>query len=209
MGSRGSGSRTTRYKGPGLKAGDIKNERDMISERASYGGTAEEVLGVANDMHSKYGESGLIGAFQVADISKSVIGYYDGTNIGMNSRFMDSPTITAAYDECVQAGFHPGRGNKTATAAVAAHEYGHALTDAVGRKLGGMDIDQAATVIVKEAMKKTSHRGVVQMAAKISRYATESNAEAIAEAVSDVYCNGNKARAESLAIVSVVDKYLR
>ena len=58
-------------------------------------------------------------------------------------------------------------------------------------------------------MKKTSHRGVVQMAAKISRYATESNAEAIAEAVSDVYCNGNKARAESLAIVSVVDKYLR
>lgn len=45
------------------------------------------------------------------------------------------------------------------------------------------------------------------MSRKISEYATVSNAEAIAEAFTDVYCNGNKAKSESKAIMSVIDSY--
>ena len=69
-------------------------------------------------------------------------------------------------------------------------------------------VDEAARRICEEARKKTKHRGVVQMAKAISGYATETNAEAIAEAYSDVYCNGKKATDESKAIVSTLEKYL-
>ena len=47
------------------------------------------------------------------------------------------------------------------------------------------------------------------MASKISGYATHSNAEAIAEAIADCYCNGKKAKSESKAIKGVIDKYLK
>ena len=47
------------------------------------------------------------------------------------------------------------------------------------------------------------------MASKISGYATHSNAEAIAEAISDCYCNCKKLRSEIKSIKSVVDKYLK
>ena len=86
----------------------------------------------------------------------------------------------------------------------------------MAQKLGLGGIDAAATKIVQEArgnMKTRSggvkHRGVVQLANAISRYATTSNAEAVAEAFTDCYCNGKKAKAESRAIMAVVDKYLK
>lgn len=47
------------------------------------------------------------------------------------------------------------------------------------------------------------------MAKKISTYATHSNAEAIAEAFLDVYCNGKKVHKESQAIVNVINSYLK
>ena len=86
------------------------------------------------------------------------------------------------------------------------------MTDAVAVKMGmtgAGKLDRAATQIVNQARKQTKHRGVVQMARKISKYATYSNAEAIAEAFSDVYCNGKKAKAESHAIMNVVNSYLK
>ena len=76
-------------------------------------------------------------------------------------------------------------------------------------KMGVSGIDNIATKIVNEARKGSGHKGVVQMASKISRYATTSNAEAIAEAFSDVYCNGSKAKKESIAIINVMNKYLK
>ena len=97
-------------------------------------------------------------------------------------------------------------------AAVVAHEFGHAATDAVATKLGysGLNkLDRAANVICEEARKQTRHRGVVKMAAKISGYATTSNAEAVAEAFCDVYCNGKKAKKESRAIVNIANSYLK
>ena len=93
--------------------------------------------------------------------------------------------------------------------AVVAHEYGHAITDLAAKKMGARDLNAAATRIVNEARKTTKDKGVVQMARKISRYATASNAEAVAEAVADVYCNGKNAKAQSHAIVDVLNGYVK
>ena len=108
-------------------------------------------------------------------------------------------------------GFHPSSGKKTGLQATAAHELGHKLTADVAVKMGKtrFSIDSAAKEIVEKARKDTGHKGVIKLAEKISGYATYSNAEAIAEAVCDVYCNGGKAKKESIAIVKVIDSYLK
>ena len=74
---------------------------------------------------------------------------------------------------------------------------------------GQHNLNFVATQIVKEAVKNTRHRGVVQMAAKISQYATASNAEAVGETFADVYANKGRAKRDSKAIVGVIDKYLK
>lgn len=203
-GSRGG----RRAGGAGLNPNDILSTRDMISERHKNS-LVDEVLTVSRDLQNEYGISAQVNNFEIAKLKSkaNAIAYYDGENIAVNEKFMKSDTINKAYDECVKQGFHPSKGNKTAMEAVASHEFGHAINDAIGRKMG-LDIDSSATKIVNEARKQTKHRGVVQMASKISGYATYSNAEAIAEAVSDVYCNGKKARSESRAIVNVIKSYL-
>ena len=203
-GSRGG----RRSGGGGVNPGDILSTRDMLSERHNNP-LVDEVLTVSKNLRDEYGLSADVYEFQIADLKpgSNAIAYYDGSNIAVNSKFMKADTINKAYDECVKQGFHPSKGNKTAMEAVASHEFGHAINDAIGKQLG-MDIDSSATKIVNEARKQTKHRGVVQMASKISGYATYSNAEAIAEAVSDCYCNGRKARSESKAIVNVVKSYL-
>lgn len=89
-----------------------------------------------------------------------------------------------------------------------AHEYGHALNDAVARKMN-TTLDASARVICEEARKRTNHKGVVKMANSISGYASYSNAETIAEAFCDVYCNGKKANKESIAVVGVMNSYLK
>lgn len=211
FGGRGARSGGGRYGGGG--AGHAVSTTSLISERERQQALVDETLQVFSDFNDEYGT-------QVTDIElatmdaagMSTMAYYDmAGNIAFNQAYFDSATMDKAYARCVSDGFHPSNGNKTALQAVAAHELGHKLTADVATKMGmsSTDLDRAATGIVKEAMKSTKHRGVVQMASKISKYATHSNAEAIAEAVSDVYCNGKKARSESRAIVSVVNKYLK
>ena len=206
MGSRGS---VSRYGGGGgLNPGDILSTTDMISERMRAPEASRDILEVSRQVHEMYGEQ--VGSFVWAELKPgaSAIAYYDGDKIGLNMSYSDAQKMSRAYADCVKSGFHPSNGTKTPTEAVAAHEFGHALTDAVGKKMGVRDIDTAATRIVTEARKSTSHRGVVQMASKISTYATHSNAEAVAEAFSDVFCNGRKAKSESHAIVKVINGYL-
>ena len=134
--------------------------------------------------------------------------YYDGQNVAMNQAYFNSERMNAAYDACVNSGFHPSRGNKSGIEAVAAHEFGHALSDTVATKMGVKDLDVASKNIVNEAMGNMKRKNANTFAAKISGYAKESYAECVAEAVADVYCNGNKARAESKAINKVINKYL-
>lgn len=202
------GSRGGR-RGGGLNHADILRTRDMVGERHNNP-LVDDVLTASRNLRDEYGLSADVWELQIADLKPgtNAIAYYDGSNIAVNSRYMKADKIGKAYDECVKQGFHPGRGNKTAMEAVASHEFGHAINDAIGRKMG-LDIDSSATKIVSEARKQTKHRGVVQMASKISGYAKASNAEAVAEAVADVYCNGKKARSESHAIVNTVKKYLK
>ena len=215
MGGRGGRSGVGRYGGGGITGASIDSTRSMLSEVAE--GTrrqeAKDVLSVSRAVMREYGDSVQLADFEVAKLKgrakNNVIAYYDGQNIAINETYFNSPSIESAYAWCVQEGFHPSNGNKTAMQAVAAHEYGHALTDFAAQKMGVTGIDAFASRIVEEARKITGHRGVVQMAAKISGYATHSNAEAVAEAYADVYCNKGKATKESKAIFGVLNKYLK
>ena len=211
FGGRGAAS-VTRYKGGG--GGHAIETRDMISERGKHGGMVDETLTTFADFADEYGTQ--VEQIQLAKMDaagSNTLAYYDASgNIAFNEAYFNSAKINKAYADCVKEGFHPSNGKKTAAQAIAAHELGHKLTADAASKMGmnGFgSLDSAATRIVKEARKQTKHKGVVIMSSKISKYATASNAEAIAEAVSDVYCNGNKARSESKAIVNVLNKYVK
>ena len=209
---RGSSGRTNgRYSGGGVNPDDIVSERDMIVERGERMQEVDDVLTVSRDLLDMYGNNVPLQQFMIAELkpgSQGVIGYYDGSNIAINQRFMNTAALEQAYAESVKSGFHPSNGSKSALQAVTSHEFGHAANDAVAKRMG-VSLDQAADRIVAEARKQTPHRGVVQMASKISTYATQSNAEAVAEAFADVYCNGKSARKESHAIVNVLNSYLK
>lgn len=208
---RGGSKATQRYKGGGnLNPNNVKNRRDLIGQRGKMENEVDSVLNVGKNVKEEYGDQ--IGNYQLADIGgkdANTLAFYDGSNIVMNSKYFNEKAMNSAYDDSVKSGFHPSRGKKSGLEAVAAHEFGHELTDSVAKKIGAKSLDEAATTIVNEARKNTKHKGVVQMAAKISKYATASNAEAIAEAYADTYCNGKKAKAESKAIMKVVNNYLK
>lgn len=211
MGGRGSES-VRRESGGGLDPSDIKNVSSLISEREGKAREVDEVLSVLRDFNERYNDQ--VGDIVLADItgrSVGVLGYCDGTNIGINRSFFNTEKLNRVYDEGVKDGYHPSRGNKSALEAVVSHEIGHHLTEVASKNMGMtgfMNMDKASDRIVNEARTLTKHRGVVQMASKISRYATSSNAEAVAEAVADVYCNGGSAKAESKVIVQVLNGYL-
>lgn len=219
MGTCRSSGSVQRYRGGGgVNPGNIVDERDMLDERNALdknGDLRKEVddaLAVADDLTREFASADMANGLLLSTLkgkdAVSVMGYYDGENVAINDRYFNE-AMEQAYQECVKQGFHPSSGSKTGLQAVVAHEFGHALNDAVARKLGLGDLHAAADQIVAEARKATKHRGVVQMASKISVYATTSNAETIAEAVSDVYCNGAKAKAESRAVVDVIRRMLK
>lgn len=196
----------------GLKPDDILSTSNLLIDTKLDDVTRKEVTKTLKDFQDEYGLS-----YENTRIAKlkpksNALAYYDGDGIAINSSYLNSKKMDDAYQRCVESGFHPKSGSKTGMEATVAHELGHALTDMVGVKMGNkqwFNFDKTSTAIVNEARKQTKHRGVVQMASKISGYARSSNAEAIAEAISDCYCNGSKAKAESKAIKSVIDKYLK
>lgn len=207
MGGRGSDSGGRYSGGGGLNPNDIVSTRDLISDRERNQKMVDSVMQSLYEVNSEYGV--ILDGIELAKLKgkgASALAYYGGGRLGVNEAYFNS-RMESAYDACVKSKFHPSRGNKTAMEAVALHEMGHALTDKASAKLGHYNMDKTSTFIVKEALKQTKHKGVVKMASKISRYATASNAEAIAEAFSDVKCNGKRAKAESKAIVNVLNKY--
>lgn len=214
MGGRGASSSTGRASGANGSAADIKSLSDMISFRGTKRAEVDAVLSVARDLNNRYGA--VFGDLNIAELKKgksqTVLGFFDPSDgsLAMNKAFFDESRMRKAMDDCIKSGWHPSRGKKTAIEAVAAHEGGHKITEMLQGKIKPgqhMSFDETATYIVKQARAKTKHRGVVKMSRKISEYATVSNAEAIAEAFTDVYCNGNKAKSESKAIMSVIDSY--
>lgn len=208
-GSSGAGRNLGKGSG-GVNPENIHNERDLVSERERKRAEVDDVLTVARDVYDEYNTD--VGQFMLAEVGgkdSGTMAYSDGTNIGFNTAYFDGDRMDRAYDDCVAANFHPSRGKKSAMQAVASHEYGHVLTQKAGAKLGMYDMDAAAKAIVDRARLKTTHKGSVAMAAKISGYAGHSNAECVAEAIADVYCNGRRASAESRAIVSTIKDILK
>lgn len=198
----------------GLSGTNITGTESLVSMRESSGKEVDEVLNVARDVERDYGVT--VTELQVATIGgrqgASVMAYYDVSgNLAINETYFDAKKMDAAYDSCVKSGFHPSRGNKTGLEATTAHELGHRLTDVAGEKAGDgkWAIDKTSNSIIAEAKRRTGAKSVEEVRGNISGYAKQSNAEAIAEAFSDVYCNGNKASRSSRAVVEVLNEYLR
>lgn len=195
----------------------VANTESLVSMRNGDDEEArvlvDETLSVFKDVNDEYGTQ--VADILIAKLSKGshTMAYYDvGDNIAINEKYFNSKTMNQAYADSVKSGFHPSNGNKTPLQAVVAHELGHALTERVGAKMGKagfFNIDKTSNNIVKEAKKATGHKTVGSFRSAISGYARRNNAECIAEAFSDVFCNGKKARKESRAVVTVIDKYLK
>ena len=208
-GSSGAGGNLGKG-GGGVNPANIKNERDLLSDTKASRADVNDVLMTARDIHVEYGVD--VGQFMLAEVTgkdSTVMAYSDGTDIGFNSKYFNGVNMEGAYKACVDSGFHPSNGNKTAIQAVASHEYGHVLTEQAAKKLGAADMYDAAEIIVNRATAATKHRGSISFAKKISGYAGRSNAECVAEAIADVYCNGRKASTESKAIYKELKNILK
>lgn len=196
--------------GKGGDVGTVKNTKDMLSQRGTKQAEVDEVMAVAQRMNNLFGEGDQITQYQTADVSGTTMAFYDTAgNIAINNRYMNNAGIDKAMDSATKSGFHPDRGNKSGMQAVASHEYGHALTDRVAKQLGAKDIESASKTIVNRAREKTGQKTNMAFAKNISGYATYNFAECVAEATSDWYCNGSKAKKESRAIVSVMNSILK
>lgn len=157
---------------------------------------------------------GVEGFLQDAWITKNEVDFYGamtwGGELMLNKEFTDSEALEKAVKEDIKDKYRPPMGNKTAEESVVSHEMGHAIVNLIVRKTGFKELPpQLSERIVSEARAKTKARNNTTFGGKISKYARENEQETIAEAVSDVYCNGSKAKAESKAVVRVLKKELR
>lgn len=212
MGSRGSssgGGGSSLGSGGGGGATQILSTESLWSEA----GKRPEILQtgqVLKDIADKYGlnvNDALVATLGGAD-AWGTQAYYDADgNIAINKNFFDTDIMNKSYDKSVERKWHPGRGNKSGIEATAAHEMGHALNLKIA---GSWDkMNRAASRIVARATKDAGYgKDQKSFAKKISGYATSSWKECIAEAFSDVYCNGKKASKESRALVDVVNNML-
>ena len=171
----------------------------------------DDALKVLREVQGEYGV--IVNDLQIAKMSgadkNGTLAFYDaGGNLAVNENYFDLGKLNQSYDEDVQAGFHPSRGNKSAMEAVVAHEMGHRLTDEAGNIAGNgfWSLDKTSNDIVSKASKTLgiSHG---ELRSRISGYAKSSNAETVAEAFADMYCNGNNASSASRAVINELSKY--
>lgn len=207
FGGRGSGSWDGGGDSGGSESVGNYTPSSLISERESKPKEVDEVLSAMRQSTSEWGVS--VDDVQIAKFDKpsSVLGFFgsDG-NLAINSAFFDSNKMNKAYDADVKRGFHPSRGDKSALEAVTAHELGHSVNSKIAGGFG--NLDKVAGKIVKEAGTSLGYTKFKEFAGKISGYAKKNNAECVAEAFADVYCNGSKATKESQAVVNAMRKYI-
>lgn len=214
FGGRGAG-------GPALSKGsgksiNIQSETDVWSYRHQSGNEPfvdainSSVRDMADDFPGLMDDVREVNSAKLGGADKTnTLGFYGNGRVALNENYTDVGKMNRVYDEAVKSGYHPSRGNKTGTEAVAYHEMGHALTDHVAKKMGAKDLDDGAKKIVDNAYKATGGKGAAKKswAGKISGYATENYAECVAEAIADCYCNGKKASKNSQAIMAELKKY--
>lgn len=206
MGGRGSSSGGG--SGGGGVGGDInvKSSQSLISLRnEGKRAEADQVLTVLRDVEREFGVT--IGDAVVAKLGRgdmtTLAAMYRGSgDLMFNQRFFDEQKATQAYDSCVQSGFHPSRGEKSAIEAIAAHEMGHRI-NYIAAENAGTDMETVASSAVKSAAKGLGMT-VKEFKAGISGYAQKNYVETVAEAYADVYCNGSGAKAGSKAVVEFI-----
>lgn len=186
------------------------NRNSVISEESiitHQGDDAEvaEVFKVQSYIAKEYGPAAnariVLGSLR-GRASSVILGYQYGDTVGINIKDFNNRIMDRKYDDTVSVGFHPPRGRKSGIEAVAAHEFGHYVTKLLLR----FDGKTSMSDIVNEATQKTGHRNGESLKQRISKYARRSDGEAIAEAVSDVYCNGENAAKESQRIVEILKR---
>lgn len=211
MGGRGAGGGSGGGGTGGIGNVDIVSTTSLISARERNREEVDRVLTVLRDVERDYGV--ILNDVQIATLKGKglkVMAYYDADgNLAVNKNYFDNAKVDAAYDHCVDSGFHPSRGNKTGMEALTAHEIGHRLTDAAGERAGlgsWTGMDSVANACVRNAA-RSQGVNVSKLRSNVSGYAKSSNVEAVAEAFADVYCNGSRANASSRAIVTELNKY--
>lgn len=194
---------------------NIKSETDVWSYRHNPNNEPfvdsinSSVRGIADDFPGLMDDVQEVNTAELGGADKTgTLGFYGDGRIALNQNYTDVDKMNRVYDSAVKSGYHPSRGNKNGTEAVAYHEAGHALTDSIAKKMGAKDLDAASKKIVDDAYKASGGKGGTKAwAGKISGYAQESYAECVAEAVADWYCNGKKASLNSKAIMTELKKY--
>ena len=216
----GGGYSTSRggWDGGGGGGGKPLETYDLISQREGKRSEVDQVLTVSRDIQNQYGVNLDTYVAKMNKAGANTMAYYqsDARNpdqgiVAVNRTFFDSNKMDAVYDDCVKKGFHPSRGNKSGMEAVVAHEMGHALTGQLASKQGGGygSLDRTANQIMQDAKKSLNFKGQASfIGRKISGYGGQNPAEAVAEAFSDVFCNGSKAKKESKAVVDALNKRL-
>lgn len=208
FGGRGAGLGSG---GGGLSRANILNETDVWSYRHNRNNApfVDSINTAARNLQEEFPDLmqhvTSVNAATLGGKDASTLGYYDrlSRSVSLNTNYTNINKMNTVYDS--DKTFHPSRGNRDAVEAVTAHEMGHAITGMVAEKMG-LDYDTAARRIVNNAYKNTGGKGGKSWAGKISGYAKTNNSECIAEAVCDVFCNGNKATSQSKAIYTELKK---
>lgn len=165
------------------------------------GGFANEIMNTRDAFEREYGSAVKDMKLSVGTFNKrGVLGAYGDDELVMNQKYVKNANLTDAMKNT--NGFHPSIGNKTGAEAVAAHEIGHRLGEVAAKKAGISEKD-----IVARAGKSVGTK-TENMAGHISKYARSNYKETIAEASSDVFCNGSKASKQSIAIMNEVKSIL-
>lgn len=163
---------------------------------------AEEIMRTRDALEAEYGSAVKMLNLEAATFSdKTTLGAYGGNTLYMNEKYIKNKNLTKAMQ--ASGDFHPSIGDKTGAEAVAAHEIGHRLGEIAAQrgKVGQKDI-------VARAGQKIGVK-TENVAGHISGYARSNYGETIAEACSDVYCNGSKASKASLAIMAEIKSILK
>lgn len=215
FGGRGSGSDGESLSSGGGQSINIVSSTDVWSYRHNPDNQPfvdqinSSVRDMADDFPGLMNDVSRVDSVVMGGVDKtSTLGFYGSGTVGINSNYTNVDKMNRVYDSAVKSGYHPSRGNKTGVEAVTYHEMGHALTDSIASKMGVKNLDQASKKIVNDAYKASGGKGgTKKWAGSISGYAQQNFAECVAEAVSDVYCNGNKANKNSKAIMAQLRKY--
>lgn len=183
----------------------VKSSHPLVDEiDKGGGGFANEIQNTRDAMEREYGSAVKMMRLHVGTFDKrGTLGAYGNDTLVMNQRYVKNNNLTEAMKAAEKSGFHPKIGKKTGAEAVAAHEISHRLGEVAAKKAKISQRD-----IVERAAKKIGIK-TVDMAGHISGYARSNYAETIAEAGSDVYCNGKKASKASRAIMKEIKSILR